>query len=70
MNESISQSRTYVAVCNKGSFDGYYFKKFTLSEDVENTSKFAAWYFLNKLDFFACIDGVITFEDYQNIREV
>jgi hypothetical protein len=26
----ISQTRTYVAMCNKSNFDGYYFRKFTL----------------------------------------
>lgn len=70
-----SESRTYVAICNKMNFDGYYFKKFKLPEHLEvfspngeNNTEWAAWYFLNHLDFSACIDGCYTWEDFtQNI---
>ena len=39
-------------------------------EVLKNTFTIASWYFLNKIDFVACIEGVITFEDYSNIKEV
>jgi len=35
MNHSISPSRTYVAMCNKSRFDGYYFRKFKLPESYK-----------------------------------
>src|SRR5215472_6738333 len=82
----VSQSRTYVAVCNKINFDGHYFRKFTLPASIEevphyakrysachniqNNASFAAWYFLNVLDAIACIDYCITFEDYCDIKDV
>lgn len=31
----VSPSRTYVAMCNKTNFDGYYFKKFDLPENTD-----------------------------------
>jgi len=34
-----------------------------------NNADFAAWYFLNILDPVACINGCMTFEDYQNIKD-
>lgn len=66
---SVSPTRTYVAMCSKPKFNGYYFKKFTIPEDYPNNSREAAWYFLNKLDHFSCIEGCIAFEDYSNITE-
>jgi hypothetical protein len=82
----VSPTRTYVAVCNKTNFDGHYFRKFTLPDKVadvpvfaqaydachhiRNDAEFASWYFLNVLDGFSCIDGCITFEDYQDFQEV
>jgi hypothetical protein len=71
MNNTVSQSRTYVAVCVCSSprFNGYYFRKFTLPEGEDNDSGYAAWYFLNKLNYTACIDGCYSFEDFQNIKE-
>lgn len=77
MNKSVSPSRRYVAMCSKSHFDGYYFKSFTLPEhdpqvagDLENDSKVAAWWFLNRLDFDACIEGCIAEEDFKNVVEV
>lgn len=73
MNKTISQSRTYVAICSKTGFDGYYFKKFYLPESQEtklNNSEVASWYFLNRLDLTACIDGCFTFEDFSNVKSV
>jgi hypothetical protein len=63
---TVSPTRTYVAVC---FFKKYYFKKFHLPEPYDNNSSMAGWYFLNKLDFFSCIDNCYTFEDYSDIRE-
>jgi len=73
----VSPSRTYVALCIKTNFDGYYFRKFTLPEHdgnpkvnpYLNNAEQASWYFLNRLDLIACIAGVIPYEDYSNIKE-
>ena len=69
MNKSESPSRTYVAMCSKANFKGYYFRSFKLPEKMINNTDQASWYFLNVLDLFACIDGCITIEDYDSIRE-
>lgn len=82
MGLSVSPSRTYVAMCNKPNFDGYYFRKFVLPESegrrefdqehdkyvtvrrpYRNDSDTASWYFLNRLNSIACIDGCFAVED-------
>lgn len=70
MNKAVSLSRTYVAMCSKSNFEGYYFRKFELPESIGNDTEAAAWYYLNRLDFFGCIDGCITFEDFCNLKEI
>lgn len=71
-NESmvISKSRIYVAICIKTNFDGYYFRKFELPKEHINNAGVASYYFLNFVDRVACIEGVIPFEDYSNIKDV
>lgn len=75
-SKSVSPSRQYVAMCNKTNFDGYYFRKFTLPEQttsghkLENNNRTASWYFLNVIDYIACIQGCIAYEDYQTIHLV
>lgn len=74
-----SPSRTYVAMCNNTNFDGYYFRKFVLPEKeefygepsqyLENSVEKASWYFLNRLNFVACLEACMTFEDYQKFHE-
>jgi hypothetical protein len=86
-----SPSRTYVAICNKANFDGYYMRKFTLplgyigegcyeEEDgswnegagswvCQNTTSYASWYFLNKLNHVACVNECMTIEDYLSLRD-
>jgi len=69
-NVTISPSRRYVAVCvsMKG---GYYFRSFTLPMDHEiNNSEEAGWYFLNRLDHTAFIQGCFTWEDFSNLKEI
>lgn len=86
-NVSVSESRTYVVVCNNADFNGHYFRKFSLPTQDEvnnntrlmaycgkrltitNNSEFAAWFFLNILNHYACIEGCIPFEDYQSIKD-
>ena len=73
----ISPSRTYIATCNKMNFNGHYFRKFVLPQEdpwlseeaLENNAETAAWYFLNRLNGEACIDGVFTAEDFANCRD-
>jgi hypothetical protein len=70
MNET--ENRTFIAICNLTNFDGYYLRKFTLPkilpEDVKDVRVFAKWYFLNVLNFTACIEHVILTEaEYNNV---
>jgi hypothetical protein len=80
MNKSVSPTRRYVAMCSKTNFEGYRFKAFRLPEQdpwaspgqdipLDNTSDMASWYFLNRLDCVACIDGCISEEDFKNLVE-
>jgi hypothetical protein len=72
-----SPSRRYVAVCNKMNWDGHYFRSFTLPEfdprdegrAYENNASVASWYFLNRLDGMACIEGCVTAEDFASVKE-
>jgi hypothetical protein len=77
-----SPSRTYVVMCNKGDFSGFYFRKFVLPEKLtfpyglvreeevlDNSTMTASWYFLNHLDCVACVEDTMTYEDYLNLRE-
>jgi hypothetical protein len=59
----VSPSRVYVAMCNTSRFDGFYFYKFVLPEEYENDSEKAAWYFLNRLDFVACLENCFPVEN-------
>lgn len=66
----VSLSRTYVALCIKSNYQGYYFRKFTLLDSVEkNNAEYASWYFLNRLNFEAYIADVLPYEDYLNIKD-
>lgn len=65
-----SPSRTYVMMCNKTNFDGFYFRKFKLPKEYDNNAETASWYFFNRLDGFACGEKCMTIEDYNNINEV
>jgi len=70
----VSPSRWYVAICNKTNFDGYYFRKFYLPEKDEgvspyqtpltNNANIAAWYFLNRLNYEACLNSCCPLEDF------
>lgn len=67
MNRTISQSRTYVAICVRED-GGHFFVKFILPEVFGNDSNNASWYYLNTLDRQAFLVGVITIEDYKDFR--
>jgi hypothetical protein len=62
--KSVSPTRSYVAVCNTTNFDGYYLKFFELPHIEKNTRARAAWYFLNKLNAVACLELILTTEEY------
>ena len=74
MEKKLSPSRTYVAMCNKSDFSGFYFKKFSIplpgkgyegqAEDVS-----PSWYFLNVLNFVACLEEIIIWEDFQDLQD-
>ena len=61
----VSESRTYVAMCNKSSFDGFHFKKFVLPEGYDNNADMAGWYFLNRLDFDSCLHTCFPAENWE-----
>lgn len=74
MNKSTSPSRRYVAMCSKSNFQGYYFKSFVLPEkdgdrDLRNDTDMASWYFLNKLNLSACINGCMSEENFKDLSE-
>jgi hypothetical protein len=73
-----SSNRKYIVICNKTNFDGYYLRKFALPKSykdyygkkvmLENTRGIASWYFLNVLNFSACIESIVlTEEEYNKI---
>lgn len=73
-----SPSRTYVAICNRSNFDGYYFRKFHLPKGVDeggysrilpNDPSSAAWFFLNHLNLVACIDTCIPWEQFTDLKD-
>jgi hypothetical protein len=96
----VSPSRTYVAMCNKTNWDGYYFRRFVLPENtpanraqtwggeaymyedaaakkysrakefqITNDAEFASWYYLNKLNFTACIEKCIPLENFLDVED-
>lgn len=64
MEASVSQSRMYVAVCNKTNFNGFYLRLFYLPEQYDNNSVLAKWYFLNELNYLACLEMIMPLEEY------
>ena len=64
---------TYVAICNKTNFDGHYTKVFEYPQSFidgwhfESEIPDAAWYFLNRIDFIACIEAVYPIESFQPV---
>lgn len=65
-----SPSRTYVAMCNKPDFDGYYFLRFVLSNECDNNCSTAAWYFLNILYGDVCLESCFPAEQFADVRDV
>lgn len=62
---------TYVAICNNTNFDGHYTKVFEYPQtwiDKWNANPIkmplpdAGWYFMNKVNFEACIEAVYPIE--------
>lgn len=75
----ISPTRTYVAVCNKGNFNGHYLRKFTIpfdvkgpkgkAEELDNHAAAAQGYFTSVFDRAAVVTCVIAWEDFVNMRD-
>jgi hypothetical protein len=61
-----SPTRTYVIQLMNGN-GGCFFKKFVLPEEYENNLGSATWYFYNRLDFYSCGRGAISYENYSNL---
>ena len=68
MDETISDSRTYVVFIIYGG--KILVKKFTLPPDHPNASKYAAWYYMNRIDRTAMMYFCMSYEAYSNISEV
>jgi hypothetical protein len=64
-----SPSRTYVAICVNTN-DGRSFRRFALPNEVANDAQTASWFFLNRIDSAACIEGVVTTEGFENAPEI
>jgi hypothetical protein len=66
----------YVAICNTGNFDGHYTKVFDYPQSFINewnktqriSAPDAAWYFLNRIDFVACIEAVYPIEIFEDLK--
>lgn len=56
----------YVAICNKTNFDGHYLCKFEIPENQKDVS--ASWYFLNVVDFQACVEAVYPLELFKELH--
>jgi len=65
----VSPSRTYVVICLTLQGE-YQMKKFRLPSQERNDSQNASWFFMNILDRFSAIMGVISFENYSDIAEM
>ena len=48
----------YVAICNNMNFDGHYTKEFEVPVADPPIYNSASWYFLNVVDFSACLEAV------------
>lgn len=62
----------YVAICNKGGFKGHYAVTFDFpakvgDQDYEAHGIAASWYFLNRVDFQACIEAVYPIEVFESL---
>ena len=64
-----SPSRTYVAICIDTD-DSRYFRRFALPKEVTNDAQTASWFFLNRIDSVAYIEGGVTAENFGNGSEV
>lgn len=64
ITKKLSPSRQYVAVCN--NINGYYLKSFEIPADVEDTVS-PSWYFTNELNCWACLQMVMTREEYNGM---
>lgn len=65
-----SPTRQYVVMCNKTNFDGFYFRQFTLPPGWKNNQDVACWFFLNRLNSFACVETCMTQEDFIDNAQV
>jgi hypothetical protein len=71
----------YVAICNTTSFNGHYTKIFEYPQSfidewnlTDQTRGIpapdASWYFLNRIDFVACLEAVYPIEIFEIIPEI
>ncbi len=76
MPHSYTKAGTYVAICNKTNWDGHYVKIFDFPAEENEARKIngydeidAGWYFLNRVDFTACLEAVYPLEIFQKAFE-
>jgi len=79
----VSPTRTYVIVCRKPNNTGCFLRRITLPfdrpnvrskiegarEEIENTAVTAIESFLSEFDRTACVEHVMTWEDYINVKD-
>lgn len=67
--KKLSPTNRYVAMCDKSDFSGFYFKRFTIPQEYVDQGVSPSWYFLNRLNFVACVKEIITQEDFDDISD-
>lgn len=59
----------YVAICNTINWDGHYVKQFTFPQEFSAEGFTAAWYFLNRVDLVACLEGVYPLSLFEGLMK-
>lgn len=72
----------YIAVCNKTNWNGHYIEVFeypqkfiddykeSIKGDPDRVVPDACWYFLNRVNFIACVEAVYPLEIFKKLKEL
>jgi len=70
MMKAFTVAGTYVAVLNTTNFDGYYARVFEYpGEKALVGGGDAAWFYLNRIDLFGCLEAVFPLEVFSKIMD-
>lgn len=61
MTATYSGPGTYIAVCNASDFKSHYLRLFTIPDEEQWRDTEAGWYFMNRVNFVACLEMVLPF---------